>query len=204
VRSCNPVTVRAGVSFSIKNPAAVRAAQNHAARMVTAVSNETRQALRTIIARGVADGVAPRPLAKIIRQSVGINQRQAAALMNARKAWTAAGLTGEALEAATVKYADKLVRARAIAIARTESIEAANAGQMAAWKEAVTEGLLQPARTFRVWSMGDADTCPICMDLDGQEVPLEGGMFITLDGEQLAGPPAHPNCECSQHLRFIN
>lgn len=45
------------------------------------------------------------------------------------------------------------------------------------------------------WVLGDAEHCPTCIALAGQVVPL-GEPFVTDDGEEFDGPPAHPNCDC--------
>lgn len=88
--------------------------------------------------------------------------------------------------------------ARAEAIARTETIRAANAGQQETWDQAVTAGLLNGDEK-QVWIVTPDDAlCPICEGLDGDEAPL-GGTF-NADGDDIDGPPAHPNCRCALGL----
>lgn len=83
---------------------------------------------------------------------------------------------------------------RAEAIARTEVMRASNAGHQAAWQQALGEGLLDDG-TKQVWvTTPDDRLCPICEGMEGETAPL-GGTF-TVDGEEIDGPPAHPNCRC--------
>lgn len=83
---------------------------------------------------------------------------------------------------------------RADVIARTETMAAANEGQRDAWDQAVEDGLL-PEDARRVW-IATSDACPICEELDGQETTLDGE--YPDDGGD--GPPAHPNCRCTEGI----
>jgi SPP1 gp7 family putative phage head morphogenesis protein len=77
--------------------------------------------------------------------------------------------------------------AKALTIARTETIRASNEGALDRYAEAgVTE---------KEWSADGEGTCEVCDGLDGQQISLEDD-FVTDDGA-VSGPPAHPNCRCS-------
>lgn len=83
---------------------------------------------------------------------------------------------------------------RAETIARTESMRAAHEGQKQLWRQAEEEGLLnKPKRTWI--TTPDDKLCPICEDLDGREAKLEGEYEPGIEG-----PPAHPNCRCTEGL----
>src|SRR5262245_1682568 len=190
------------VSFTIVNPAAVRAAQTQGAALVTQVTRETQAAIRALVARAYQEGIPPRELAKLVESQIGLTTRQTQAALNYRATLADAGLTEEALAAKVDAYAAKLLHQRAELIARTETIAAANAGQRAAWETAAEQGLIDPDRTGRVWqAASDSRTCDVCDALDGQVVGF-GEPFMTIDGEALDGPPAHPNCRCSVSLTF--
>lgn len=89
---------------------------------------------------------------------------------------------------------------RAETIARTETMEAANEGQLELWDQAVEEGLLTGKEKV-VWIVTPDDRlCPICEPLDGETTEL-GGTF-DVDGEEIDGPPAHPNCRCTTGLEL--
>lgn len=190
------------VSFTLLNPRAVAAAAEQGATLVTGVTAETQAAIRALVARAYREGIPPRELAKLLESQVGLTTRQTQAALNYRAALTDGGLTGDTLQAKVDAYAKKLLRQRAEMIARTETIAAANAGQQAAWDAAVEAGLLDPEDTGRIWqAAADTRVCPICDALDGQIVGLHEP-FITIEGEAIDGPPAHPNCRCSVSLTF--
>lgn len=83
---------------------------------------------------------------------------------------------------------------RAETIARTETMRASNEGQNAAWEQAQDAGLLT-GDEVRVWiTTPDDRLCPICEPLDGERAAF--GDTFEVDGDDLEGPPAHPNCRC--------
>jgi hypothetical protein len=89
---------------------------------------------------------------------------------------------------------------RAELIARTETMSAANAGQREAWDQAVDKGFLSGDEK-QVWIVTPDDTlCPICESMDGQKETL--GDPFDVDGQEIDGPPAHPNCRCTTGLAF--
>ncbi|MGA2263473.1 MAG: phage minor head protein, partial [Acidobacteriota bacterium] len=94
------------------------------------------------------------------------------------------------------KYTARLIKERAIGIARTLTIEASNAGQNELWRQAEDDGLIDSRLWQKVWiAAHDERTCPLCGALHGQRRELNG---TYPDG---AGtPPRHPNCRCSEGL----
>jgi SPP1 gp7 family putative phage head morphogenesis protein len=83
---------------------------------------------------------------------------------------------------------------RAETIARTEVMRASNEGQLQAWEQATSAGLLIGTEEKEWIVTPDDRLCPICEPLDGVRV----GMRESFDTEvgRLEGPPAHPNCRC--------
>lgn len=85
--------------------------------------------------------------------------------------------------------------ARAGLIARTETMRASNAGQQAAWDQAVKSGLLSGNELQEWITTPDELLCPVCEPMDGETSELDGSFNV--DGEDMDGPPAHPNCRCT-------
>jgi len=83
---------------------------------------------------------------------------------------------------------------RADVIARTESMRAANEGQQQLWAQAEEAGLLTGNEKQEWIVTPDDKLCPICEPLDGEQVGLDESFDV--DGEEIDGPPAHPNCRC--------
>lgn len=100
------------------------------------------------------------------------------------------------------RFGGDLADNRATAIARTETIRAANEGSRAAYKSAGVERMAWLAST---------DACPYCEGLDGTIVSVEDTFLKKEDHFQPEGatkplnlsygdiqvPPAHPSCRCT-------
>lgn len=105
------------------------------------------------------------------------------------------GLSADRMAQIQKRYAERLRRARALNIARTESINAVRAGQQQSWKQNVEAGLLRGTERQRWSSTNDERRCEICWQLEGQEVAL-GEVFESSFVGPLDGPTAHPQCRC--------
>ena len=135
-----------------------------------------------------------------ISKVVGLDSRQARALTRFYEKSLADGRAAgldyeEALAKADRlgdKYKKRLIRQRAVRIARTETVAASNAGRYLSWIEADAQGLLGSTSVKRWITAMDERTCPICAPLNNKEVPYKTN-FST--GELM--PPVHPNCRCS-------
>ena len=177
--------------FDLVNPESILWVRTHAAKLVTEVGDSTRQAVRDLVEVGVAEGRAPDVLARQIREVLGLRSDQVAAVERFRARLLGQGVDADRIAARTAKYADAQLHARALMVARTETIAASNEGQQALWRAAAAAGDLAPSETRRVWVVTRDDRLDeeICEPLDGAEAEL-GGVF---PGGYM-NPPAHPNC----------
>jgi len=187
------------LDLDVLNARVLDAIRMDGATLVRQVSEEARAAIRAAVERAYVTGQHPRTAARAIQAVVGLTRRQEAAVETYR-----AMLTDEGRDAAQVarmasRYANRLRRQRAHLIARTESNRAMNEGQRATWMALVAAGQLDPARWRRQWLtvLPAPGVCPICLPLDGVTIPLVGGLY---PGDGDGGPPAHPNCRCSEVL----
>ncbi len=94
--------------------------------------------------------------------------------------WSAAHLAEE------IRASGAFAESRALMIARTELAFAHVAGNIEGYKNS---GLVEGKR----W-LASADACPICEELNGEEVALDE--TFDFDGEEIDAPPGHPNCRC--------
>jgi hypothetical protein len=184
-----------GGSFTLVNPYTVPFLENRTAELVTEITATTREAIRETVAQLYLEGGSPQRLARRVKPLIGLRSDQMRAVMRRAEQLTIAGVSKPAQDRALAAYGRKLLRQRATLIARTETIFAQAAGQDQAFRFAVDQGLVL-AGSVRVWVADPGErTCPICLDLDGQEQPI-GGIFESIDGP-VQMPPAHPNCRCA-------
>ena len=185
--------------FDLTNPEAIAWVQGHGAELVAEVTDGTRAAIRSLVDVAFREGIAPRSLARDIREVIGLHSRQVDAVQNFRERLTADGVDAAAVDRRTARYADAQLRYRAKNVARTETLTASNEGQQQLWQAARAQGLLDPAKTRRVWiaTHDDRLDTEICEPLDETEAPLDG----PFKGD-IMRPPAHPMCRCSTGLIF--
>lgn len=176
-------------------PRSIAYAARRAGRLVTNIDKGQRAAIRTVVERAIREGGNPREIAPLIQQVIGLNERQANALMNQRQRMFERGLPPSRIESETRAYATRALRSRAEMIARTEVLDAMNAGVDDGWGSMIERGLLDPALVEREWIVTwDERTCDICAPLDGVRAPVGE----TFDGYDR--PPAHPRCRCTMGM----
>lgn len=182
------------IDFARVDYAASEWAGQYAAREVTFITEETRDAIRAIVARAPVEGITVQQQAALIRDIVGLNERQGMAVVNRYAGmvgqWRRGELTWAQVERRTERYVREQLRYRAQMIARTESLAAARASLVAGWREAEAAGLIDPQSAWQEWSAA-ADACDECAERadSGERWPYD---------EEWEAP--HPNCRCSSVL----
>lgn len=176
--------------------AAAAWAQEHAGRLITHITERQREAVRDLIAEAFSDGITPDEVARLLRLTIGLRPDQNRAAIAFRRRLVDEGVPRAQVRERTLRYRGALQRQRTRMIARTELITAANAGQMALWREGIRTGQL-PRVPYKRWIVTeDERLCPTCEAL-GEMDP------IPLEQEFLPGvlaPSAHPNCRCAVAL----
>lgn len=183
---------------------AVEFAKEHSSRLIKAITEQQRKAVRAIVANGVRGGEPPIDVARAVRDVVGLDPRLATAVQNYRASLVAQGRDPKDVAARASAYARRLVAYRSRTIARTETLWANNMGRSRVWVAARDTGLLT-TEAVRRWSTSrDERTCPICAPMNGALAPLDG--YWTLpNGKQVQIPnESHPNCRCSPILWVPN
>jgi len=191
-----------GLSFNIDNPYAVRYAEQQGARLITRVTDETRQAVRRIVSRAIDQGGHPYEQARRIREVVGLTEQHALAVDSYRQGLLEEGFNPLYVDRMASGYRERLLTYRARNVARTETLNAANAGLQASWEDLANRGILDPTRTRRVWiTTPDDRRCIYCAAMDGQEVGLTEPFHSDQFGEVMF-PTLHPSCRCTVGLIF--
>ena len=186
------------VVIDLGRPAVMQWAADHAAELVTNINTTQREAVKLIIEDGLSRGRHPMRMAKDIRGAVGLNRVQAQALINRRASMEAAGKPAAQIDKALARYEAKMLRRRAITIARTESMKAVNTGRRLLWEQLKEDGAL-PAVVEQQWLTGeDERVCPYCGPLHLMRQPI--GRSWTSGPYTVKSPPLHVNCRCSLAL----
>lgn len=206
--------------FQDQAPEAVAWARQESARLVTNMVQQQQAAIRGIIADGIfigqTRGQQSRALVDLLARTKpskttgvalleelgtnmnGLTVRYERAVVNmAEKLADDLALEVDDDKAAKIirdktrRYSDKLRRARARTIARTEIQRAHNQGRLESYRQLMDAGLVSP-QAQKKWVISPFDVCPICVPLSDELVAVNSTFS---NGSQT--PPAHPNCRCS-------
>jgi hypothetical protein len=190
-------TAGLAVGFAVTDPALLAAVEAQGAARVTAIAETTREAIRTAVSTMFETHQNVAQLARTLREIVGLTPRQAASVVRYHAGLVEEGLSTSRVDALVTRQTQRLIRARAATIARTETISAASAGQYLLWQQAQAQGLVDAE--IRRWWILTPGACPkYCVpipDLNPDGVGLNEP-FQTPIGPVLY-PTVHPDCRCA-------
>lgn len=177
------------VRFDDTAEGAAKIADDIAAKLVTQITDETERAIRNAIAQAIRDGIPPYDAARMIVPMIGLRSDQVQAAMKYREELIDNGLSIDKVNEKVDAYSDELLSSRADSIARTEIMDALNAGQDEAFQQAQDDGLLSDNATKEIVLTDDA--CDECVAI------ADDGPIPIADSFPDDGPPFHPNCRCT-------
>ena len=181
----------------------------HGAEWITAISDDSRQAIRALIGASTTGQYTVDELSRAIRPLVGLTQPQATAnlkyytqvrdnLLAQNPGMKQATAEAKAKDAAA-KYAARQHRYRAWTIATTENAFAYNFGYSEYIRQAQAAGYMGDGYLI-IDTAADDDVCPICAAMEGKQVPLDQPAAKPLYTGQTMIPPFHPRCRCATHF----
>lgn len=208
-------------SMTVTNPYAVEIAQRETVALVTGVNKSTIDAIRRVITTATREGAAPRVQARLIETVIGLDEPRAVAVQNFERQLlerAASGQSGSALgraralaprvptkvnpasvERLVESYARRMLRDRALTIARTETMRAANRGVRLAGESLARLPDITTADIAFVWIVTPDDRlCPRCAPMHDQVVGF-GSPFKEVGGANVTTqtPPLHAKCRCA-------
>lgn len=204
----------------------VREWEDQAFRRIKA---DVREGLRSIVADELTRGIGPRQLAVALKQDVGmvgLTAYDQKIVQSFRKALEEGRipdalqrtlrdrrydrslrkpLSPAQIDKMVSAYRRKLVAFRAVTLARTAALDAANAATDAAWEAAVEQGRVPLERIKRFWIVAeDERLCKWCQPIPGLNPDGVGlrEQFRTPQG-LIKRPTRHPNCRCTVWVRVV-
>lgn len=194
--------------FNLESPNARAWAEQNAADLVTAVTDVTRDGIKTIIENAYSGRdvtMTARDVRELLERDLsglgGLTGRDANAVHSYRNQLEEQGAPD--IDGKVGRLADRYRSARSENIARTEILRATNAGQSEFWQQIADAGLVDAATSRREWLLTEGSACPLCQELadmdENQDVGIDE-QFTTPDGDQIDGPPLHPSCRCTTNL----
>lgn len=191
------------IAWPVDNVFGNRWIQTHGAERITASTEIQRRALSGFVELAHSGRMTVDELARIIRPTIGLTDRQATANINYYN-FVKSNLIeqdphireeiaqAKAREAAN-KYASTQHRARAQTIASTELAQSHAQGAWEATEQLRKDGMLEVA--MKEWcTAADERTCSQCGSLDGMRVPIDED--FTYMGFPVRPAFIHPRCRC--------
>ncbi len=80
-------TPKLAMKFDLTNEEAVAWARKRAALLITDITVQAREAIREVVASSFDAGIAPRDVARLIRSSIGLTEKDAQAVMRKQLGW---------------------------------------------------------------------------------------------------------------------
>ena len=197
-----PAPLQAHLRWDTKNPRVRDWIASRTAENFTRLTQDSATNIQRAVTASLNQSLTPRQVANRIKNSIGLLPRHAQAVNTYRMNLIAQGNPPSKAESLADKYADRLLDYRANMIGRTETRLATNQGQIAVWREASDQGLVDRHTTGKRWIV-DGDPCEDCEVMDGVTVPLDG--FFTMDdGTTIDFPPhdVHPHCFCGIEIVY--
>jgi len=162
-------------------------ARDHAAQLVTRVSDQMIEQLAESIATGLEEQLGPEGTARLLRDGLGLDSNRAKTLENFRKDLELQGMHPADIELKVAAKRTQLINDRARTIARTEMGDALEEGARTVAKKR--------GATHKVWiTVGDDRVDQdICAGNQGQgPIPIDEPFQ---SGHQ--NPTGHPSCRCT-------
>jgi hypothetical protein len=162
------------------NVRAVNALQTNNLRLITEFTNEQREATRLALLDGIARGLNPKEQARNFRDSVGLTEKQQAAVLNYRDLLQGSSaqktealsrslrdkrfdrtvqsaaakdlpLSDEQITRMVSRYRDRYVKYRSEVIGRTEALRSVHEGVNEAYQQAIDGGKIDQTDLVREW-----------------------------------------------------
>lgn len=222
------------VGFDQVNERAVEHMQSSRLRLIREFTAEQRSATRLALEDGIARGLNPVDQARAFRASIGLTTRQQAAVLNYRRLLEqgssealyrqlrdarfdrtvlAAIRRGEPLKPEQVdrmvaRYGERYLKYRSEVIGRTEALRAVHAGTEEVYRQAIDEGVVEPAQLRRKWvTAKDERVRHTHSLLNGQERGIDevwesGGGVLRYPGDPSAPASETVQCRCALSTRI--
>lgn len=193
------LSVRGILSHDAYNRHVSKWIEERAFESVTRFSDSQRRAVSVVVNGMRERGESVEEIARTVRGSVGLAERQAIALERMEREMTEQGATRREIVRAVSARRRQMEMHRANMIARTELQSAANEGIVAA---AVAEQEERnDGKQPRMFIEAYPDCCDDCREIEDNQP--EDGISVHGEWDSHGRPPFHPNCRCLIVVKWL-
>jgi len=213
----------AGIGFDVLNPRVIDAIRRLETRVITALEEGVRGAVRAHVEAGLAAGQGPRTIARGIRGVLPLGEAQVGQVSNFRAALS--GVPGRSIKGYTLRnhrvdrmlargpltpeqvtrYTEYYRRARvaqnAETIARSAALDSARLGQTLSWQDAIDKGYVDGANLVKQWVQIDRPTKrEEHVPMHGVTVPFDQPYVLPDGTTQMIPGETDYGCGCQSYV----
>lgn len=200
-----------GVQFDVLNPKVLEALRAVDNWILPTLKSDVRESVRQAVAAGLEARMAPRAIARGLRDVVGLSPAQELAVRNYRaelesgrfaKAasreladarFSSTTMTAAKIDRMVASYRKNFTAFHAETIARTATLDAYKRAQMVSWQQAIDAGIVDGGRLRKQWIQVDRPTKREShIPLNGETVPFNQ---VYSNGQMIPGEGEF-NCAC--------
>lgn len=170
------------------------------------VTTESRRAIGKLIREAfqpnqsivdIAGSLSKTVPASNVSQLMGLNERQAESLGKKIYGWmNDPKVKPNDLQRLIDRERKRMIESRALSIARTDAVAAANRGMLETWKEGKSGPLVGH---LKEWVARAKGACPRCAAFDGKRAEMDED-FVSDLGERAPCPEIHPGGYCGMRV----
>lgn len=215
--------VGVSAAFSPVIPRAASSVSMERLRIIREFTEKQREAARSSLVAGIRDGLNPKQQAIGFKDSIGLTEKQNAAVSNYRRLLEANSrealnrslrdhrfdlaversirnevpLSGDQIDRIVVRYRERMIQRRATTIARTESLRAIHMAVNESYDQAIDNGLLSPVDVLKRWVTAPDERRRASHAFMQGQIRRQGEPFLTGAGN-LIMYPGDPNAPASE------
>lgn len=198
-----PPNINEKLRMDTSNLSITRYIDRKTGSLINGIQADAMRTVQDAITNSFTKAMSPRQVANEIKGSIGLLPAHENALENYREGLVQSGMPEAKVEKLAGDYEERLLDYRAMMIARTETQQAIQQGQMSVWQEGVRQGYITGGE--KEWVV-DGDPCDICVDMDGIKVGLDEPWIVEYPDGQVKNvfvpSETHPHCMCNMELHF--
>jgi hypothetical protein len=206
------------IPFDVLNPKIIASFDALDTRVLSALKDTVRETVRDTVKAGLEEGLAPKTIAKEMREVIGLAPNQAKAVRNFEKMlrekdpevlsralrdkrfdgtitkmFAEGGLSEKQITTMVDKYRERFKAFHSETISRTTVLESNKLGQQASWESAIEEGVVDEANLLKQWvGVKDDREREEHLAMEGETVPFSETFS---NGQDYPGEDEY-NCRC--------
>ena len=181
------------VAFDVLNPRIIDGIRQLDTKVIQTLQPDIRETVRAFVENGLRDGIAPRSIARQIRDVIGMSPTQLRNAETFEAKLRDAGTPEDRIAKQVAAYRKRAISLNAETNARTAALDAMKLGQRLSWEQAADAGIVDRDRLTKTWrGVLDLRERLTHVAMEGQTVPFDA---LFSNGQMIPGDTEY-SCRC--------